>query len=335
MKTKIIYDVVSTSEDIYFEQAWASAWTLKHYTPEAYIIILTDAATEKTIRSDARKRALEVIDEVVVIDFDQCYSNKEKSRWIKTNMRQLVKGDFLFIDADTIICGELTEIDNIKCGAIGAVLDNHCRSKEISSYPIFQDMYVKPIKAIFNTNYNYENDMYNSGVLLVRDIPQSYAFFDKWHENWKISQTRGECRDQLALLKTTQDLPKTIQEIDGVYNSQIRTSIQYFINSKILHTFASQAASPLSKIFGLEIYNEIKENGYVTERVAKQLLSCKHSFCSPSIMVDKRWLNLSYNPTFIVIDKLIDSNKMIEKRCLYILNFIAKAIRWVLRHLEK
>ena len=335
MKTKIIYDVVSTSEDIYFEQAWASAWTLKHYTPEAYIIILTDAATEKTIRSDARKRALEVIDEVVVIDFDQCYSNKEKSRWIKTNMRQLVKGDFLFIDADTIICGELTEIDNIKCVAIGAVLDNHCRSKEISSYPIFQDMYVKPMKAIFNTNYNYENDMYNSGVLLVRDIPQSYAFFDKWHENWKISQTRGECRDQLALLKTTQDLPKTIQEIDGVYNSQIRTSIQYFINSKILHTFASQAASPLSKIFGLEIYNEIKENGYVTERVAKQLLSCKHSFCSPSIMVDKRWLNLSYNPTFIVIDKLVDSNKMIEKRCLYILNFIAKAIRWVLRHLEK
>jgi len=335
MKTKIVYDVISTSKDIYFEQAWASAWTLKHYTPDAHVIILTDVATDKTIRSDTRKKALEVIDEVIVVDFEQNYTNKEKSRWIKTNMRQLVKGDFIFIDADTIICDNIAEIDNTKCTAIGAVLDNHCYSKEISSYPIFQDMYVKPMKAIFKTNYNYENNMYNSGVMLVKDTPQSYMFFDKWHQNWLTSQKKGECRDQLSLLKTTQELPNTIQELDGIYNCQIRTSVQYFISSKILHTFASQENSPLSIIFGLDIYYEIKKYGYITEKVSAQLLNCKNSFSSPSIIIDKHWLNISYNPTFIVINQLLDKTQLIEKICLSILNFTARTIGWLLRHLAK
>lgn len=157
MRTKIVYDVISTSEDNYFEQAWASAWSLKYYTQGAYIIILTDIATKRTIYSDARKKSLEIFDEVITVNFEKEYSNKEKSRWIKTNMRRLVEGDFLFIDSDTIVCGDLTEIDNIKLNAIGAVLDNHCYSQEISSFPIFQNMYIKPMKEVFNIDYDYKN----------------------------------------------------------------------------------------------------------------------------------------------------------------------------------
>lgn len=335
MRTKIVYDVISTSEDNYFEQAWASAWSLKYYTQGAYIIILTDIATKRTIYSDARKKSLEIFDEVITVNFEKEYSNKEKSRWIKTNMRRLVEGDFLFIDSDTIVCGDLTEIDNIKLNAIGAVLDNHCYSQEISSFPIFQNMYIKPMKEVFNIDYDYKNNMYNSGVLLVKDTPQSFTFFDSWHRNWEKSREKGECRDQLALLVTMQSFPNVIQELEGIYNCQIRNSIQYFIKSKIIHTFVSQENSSLSVIFGSEIYDNIKRNGGITPQVVDLLLGCKYSFNSPSFLMDKHWLSIRYNPAFIIINQLKDTSHPFRKMCLLYLNFTARVIGWGLRHLGK
>ena len=90
MKTNVVYVVISEQKDIYFEQVWASAWSLKYHNPDTLITLLTDGATKETIYTDGRKEALKIIDKVVVVDFDVNYTNMEKSRWIKTNMRQLI-----------------------------------------------------------------------------------------------------------------------------------------------------------------------------------------------------------------------------------------------------
>lgn len=334
MNTQIVYVVISNSQDIYFEQVWASAWSLKHYNPDAHVIVLTDKETRETIYSDERKESLNYIDEIVTVDFDSDYSNKERSRWIKTNMRSLITGDFLFIDADTIITGSLDDIDNLSC-SIGAVLDSHCHSKEISDTVVFQDMYIDRLRNIFGMTYDGQ-DVFNSGVLYVKDNKVAHDFFRAWHDNWLKSNSAGIVLDQLPLLKTNIDFGQIITEISGMYNCQICFSIQFLTRAMIVHTFAHQKSkSPLSQIMGVELYESLKKQGYISDSISRVLLSCKESFVSPSYLVGKEWMKIRFQPAFFLIEKTYLSRNLCDRYALIIFNFIAKILSLVLRIIQK
>lgn len=330
MNTKIIYVVISGKVGIYFEQVWASAWSLKRYNPMAHVIVLTDDATRQSIYSDERKDSLNCIDEVRVVKFDKKYSNKEKSRWIKTNIRNLIEGDFLFIDADTIITGDLSAVDSWNC-SIGAVLDSHCHSQEITDSIPFQDMYVNRLKKVFGLDYNGE-DVFNSGVLYVKDDEISHRFFKTWHENWLHSNSKGYHVDQLSLLKTNMEFGQLIEEIPGEYNCQIRCSIQFLTRAKILHTFASQENSSLSIILGTELYYEIKREHSITSNVSRTLIDCKELFTSPSYLVDKKWMKIRFQPAFQFVDSVIESNRGFDHFLLKMINCMGRVFSYLLRH---
>lgn len=342
MNTKIVYVIISGDNDIYFEQVWASAWSLKYYNPTAKITLLTDEATKKSIMSDARKASLELIDEIKVVDIpsmnsgqvEREYSNKEKSRWIKTNMRNLIDGDFLFIDADTIICGDLSEIDNLTC-SVGAVLDNNCHAKEICDYFIFRDMYTNRLKNVFGVDYTPDVDVFNSGVMFVKDDVFAHEFFTRWHQNWQVSLAKGYVVDQLPLVKTCMDMGNPIYEMSGIYDCQIRSSIQYLLDAKIIHTFATQGHSILTPIVSTEIFYEIKKEGKLTDNVKDLLLNCKQSFTSPSILLDKSWMKLRFIPASLYTQSYMDSERRYDKFTIAILNFIARSFEFVRRHIYK
>lgn len=332
MKTTVAYVVISGDQDFYFEQVWASAWSLKHYNPNAHILLLTDKETKLSIYSDARKESLNYIDEIVTVEFDREYSNKEKSRWIKTNMRNLISGDFLFIDADTIICGELSDVDKWEC-SVGAVLDSHCHSREICDTIVFKDMYVERLKRIFNLDYKDE-DVFNSGVMFVKDDERAHRFFDTWHRNWKHSNSKGIVLDQLPLLKTNIEMGQVIEELPGEYNCQICFSIQYLTKAIILHTFATQGHSNLSPIFGSDLYKRIKDRRIITDEVACVLMNCKESFYSPSFVVDKKWLWIRFQPTYFLLESIYHSNQIIDKCILNFINFTSRLLSFFLRKIR-
>ncbi len=331
MKTIIVYVVISGEADTYFEQVWASAWSLKHYNPHAHVLLLTDDATKQTIHSDARKESLNYIDEIVTVEFDRDYSNKEKSRWIKTNMRKLISGDFLFIDADTIICGDLSDVDNWTC-SIGAVLDSHCHSKEICDTIVFKDMYIDRLKRIFDVDYQGE-DVFNSGVMFVKDDEKAHRFFDTWHNNWQHSNTKGIVLDQLPLLKTNMELGQVIEGLPGEYDCQVRFSIQYLTKAKILHTFATQERSELSVLLGPDIYDEIKKAQRITENIDHLLLNCKETFTSPSYLLAKKWMKLRFQPTYFFIESALESDKHWDQIVLKCFNFLSRCAMFIHRKL--
>lgn len=328
MKLKIVYDVISPIDSLYFEQAWASAWSLKQYNPDAYVVLLTDQATSDTLKTEERKGALDVIDEICIVTFKKDYTNKEKSRWIKTNMRNLICGDFLFIDADTIVTGVLDELECINC-TIGAVLDNHCHSIEISNFPIFRMMYTNLFQQIYGIDYKDDTDVYNSGVLLVRDVPAAYEFFNLWHQNWLISRQHGECRDQLSMTKVLQEKKNFITELSGVYNCQIRTSVQYLYDALILHTFSRLEDSSISPLFSYQIYQQIRRNKGITDEVAKLLINCKKSFESPSFLVDKRWMEIRFSPSFLLLKQMMESTRCMDILLLQLINFLSRTLMWL------
>lgn len=335
MGLKIVYDVISSEEDNYFEQAWVSMFSLRHFNPDAYVVLLTDDTTAQTIEKTYRKKAKQLIDDIVVVTFDKQYSNKEKSRWIKTSMRRLVKGDFLFIDADTIVAGALDEsyFDSLQ-NFIGAVPDYNCSSRLVCHSEIFKIMYVNRLKSIYGIDYKKETDVYNSGVLFVKDVPEAYALFDAWHKNWLIAKGKGVCLDQLPLVKTCQDMGNPIQSMSGIYNCQVKFSIQYLHKAIILHTFSHQQDSSLSPILGTYIYDEIKRSQDLSEKIKDIILNAKNTFVSPCFLVGKEWVDISFMPIYILLKRLYFSKSQLDKRVLSFLNLCSRAIMLLLRKIH-
>ena len=109
MKTKIVYVVVSDEHDIYLEQACLSMHSLRLYNPDAMITVVLDKHTNATI-CGKRSIILDYVSEKIVINPEGKFSKMQLSRFIKTNLRKYVIGDFLFIDSDTIITSSLADM---------------------------------------------------------------------------------------------------------------------------------------------------------------------------------------------------------------------------------
>ena len=112
MKTKIVYVVISDEDDYYLEQALVSVYSVRLYNPNSQILLLIDSETNATIVGK-REAILQYVSQKIVIDVPKQYSKMQKSRFLKTTLRQYIEGDFLFIDSDTIITGDLSDIDDI------------------------------------------------------------------------------------------------------------------------------------------------------------------------------------------------------------------------------
>ncbi len=335
MGLKIVYDVISSEGDNYFEQAWVSMFSLRHFNPDVNVVLLTDDSTAQTIEKTYRKKAKRLIDDIVVVPFDKQYSNKEKSRWIKTSMRRLVKGDFLFIDADTIVAGALDEsyFDGFP-NFIGAVLDYNCSSRLVCHSAIFKIMYVDRLKSIYGVDYKEETEVYNSGVLFVKDVSEAYVLFDAWHKNWLLANDKGVCLDQLPLVKTCQDMKNPIQSMSGIFNCQVKFSIQYLHEAIILHTFSHQQDSALSPILGTYLYDEIKRSQDLSDKIKGIILNAKNTFVSPCFLVGKEWVDISFMPVYILLKRLYFSKSQLDKRVLSFLNLGSRAISLFLRKIH-
>ena len=154
-----------------------------------------------------------------------------KSRYLKTKLRSLVHGDYLYIDVDTLIAGNLEQIDYVTAD-LAAVADANgplsllnkneaelCRRAGISS----------PIGKPY----------FNGGIMFVKESTLSYLFYEQWHCLWKSTASRGIGRDQMSLLGANEKLGNPIYELSGEWNCQIynSTAIHYFRNAKIIHYY--------------------------------------------------------------------------------------------------
>ena len=284
MRTKAVYVLICTEQAIYAEQAWCSIWSLKHFTPEAKVTIVTDKPTLANLQQGYRKEMMRLVDEVVTVEFDDDANNVYRSRWIKTNLRSLIHGDFVFIDTDTIITASIADIDNCQHD-VAMVLDLHC---PLTSHP-HQRVLVERQRKVFGYKYDIQKapNYYNSGVIYSKDTPRAHHFFENWHEAWKQSyQKSGLFIDQLPLVKALYDNPNSVGELNGVYNCQILCSLQYFNQAKIIHFFNSPwLGEPVSKFFTKEFYHGIQQAQGLNEDYQQQILSCKDSFTSPSFII--------------------------------------------------
>ena len=314
MKTKAVYVVVSGSQDVYFEQAWVSAWSLKHHNRGMEVVCVVDEATYTHVMDSHRRGALAVMDRIVRVTTPEGMSPMLRSRWLKTGLRRHVAGDFLFIDTDTVIVAPLTEIDQLD-GVLMMVPNGHCRLADSPE----RDYLERTFRKIFDQPLKGEK-YYNSGVIYCRDCADTRRFYDRWFEHWQHSVRRGVAIDQQALQRTQQELG-LITEMDGAFNAQVRFSVRYLMTGKILHYFNHMLPlNDATPFYHSGVYEQVKRDGTISPAVERLILQARENYAVQSYIVAGRELEVRNGNAFRLLRLVYER----WPRCYRLLDLICK-----------
>lgn len=294
MKTKIVYIVTSTPEDIYLEQTLLSVFSLKRVMPSAFVELVVDENTNSSLVGK-RSEIFKYVNKINVVTVPSIYSKAQVSRFIKTNVRKYIDGDFLFIDSDTIITARLDEIDDFGSD-IGMVRDIHVPLKR----NIDKSQVLKRLIRV-GWNGDEEIDYFNSGVIFARESPKAHDFFQAWHDKWKETNRKGFHYDQPSLAVVNAEQSSKIKELDGIWNCQIMNGgLPYLHRAKIIHYFASSSErrKKVDKAYlflNNQIFEKMKELGFVYPELISLIDNAKGAFVISNKVVTGNELQLTRN----------------------------------------
>ncbi|MCQ2233280.1 MAG: putative nucleotide-diphospho-sugar transferase [Paludibacteraceae bacterium] len=299
-----VYVIVASEKNYFLEEAYLSVYSLRKYNPDAYVYWLCDDKTENYIK-DSGFKLDGFVNQILVADTPVEFSPVERSRYIKTSVRSLIEGDFLFLDTDTVITTSLNDLNDIK-EDISAVLDHHMQFKESFGYTSVVNL----LDSIFEENAKEVNCYFNSGVMYVRDTPFAHSFYQKWHENWKYSLSKKCYKDQPSLLRTDMSFGFIINELSGNYNCQVLTSVQYLATAKIIHFFQTKFFDDfdISPFVGHKLYSDIRKNLSVSPKIVDLIVNCKNTFPSPSFLVGYSQFSFLTSPYYSTLAKVFQKN---------------------------
>lgn len=304
MIPQIVYVLVANEKNLYLEEMWVSIFSLRRHHPEATVKVLMDVETKEYLSRFPQLTSM--IDETVVVQTPAGYNAKQRSRQIKTTIRNVLKGDYIFIDTDTVICkpldGIVEDIRELKdFKGIAAVREGHVTMKDTLFPP------TGTVKRIFDIDISQSPLMTNSGVMFVADIPFTHEFYKRWNENWKRSCfEKGNSQDQPSLYATDCQYGYVIRELSGIYNAQVAMSLKYYADAVILHWWhmdfiEDQSYSPY---FSLEIYQDLKKKGEITPQIEELIINAKQSFVSPTMPVGKEHILFLFSPAGKIFNRI-------------------------------
>lgn len=313
-----VYVLVSGKNDLYYEQALMSTYSLRNLMPDANIILLVDKKTENSINSPLLKRGeiKKYVTKMISVNFDEKVSNIERSRLIKTSIPEYVDDDFLYIDCDTIIAEELSEIEKIPYKTAG-ILDGHVMLDE----HIHKKYFLERDKKLGFHGTQAANCNINGGVIFARKSEESENLFKAWHEAWKYSAyKKHDFHDQSALNEANYRTGLKMQLLDGKWNCQpSHGGLAFLKYAKIIHYYSSEFPGknyiPYYKLADKELQNRIKAEGKIPEDVKKMIDDPKFQFNKVHLINDQRIVSIMQSP---IVFTLAD----IKAKMPWLFNFI-------------
>lgn len=230
MKTKLVYVLTCSPEKNYIEQAVMATFSCRYHNPDAHIVLIVDDQTNHLIEN-GRGVILNYVDEKIVVNFSDNSTMMYRSRWIKTSVRSLVEGDFLYIDCDTIICKALDIVDSFVC-EVGAIYESHLLVEEFCD-----GLYEAASKANAQVGVDLraEKEYFSSGVLFVKDSSNTHQLYSLWHQFWLESFQLGSPIDQPSLAKANRESGHLIKRISDTFNCILFTQNSFTSDAHILH----------------------------------------------------------------------------------------------------
>ena len=292
MRTKIVYSVVSDETDIYLEQTLLSVFSLRKHNPNAFIELVVDQVTNDSINGK-RSEIKKYVNIITATEVPKEYNKGQKSRWLKTNLRNIIKGDYLFIDNDTIITDSLERIDEFE-GEIGAVKDKHAPIK-------FNKDREKLLLWSKQDGWSYSGDLdyFNSGVMFVRDCNFTHDFYKEWNKRWQIcSSNYSRYYDQSPLAATNEFFKFPIKELSGEWNCQPTNGISYLYKAKIIHYWGYNRKNYAWMFYDKKIIKDIKESGCISSTISNLVDKAREAYIIPNEVIAGDELDIYYSSIF-------------------------------------
>lgn len=284
MKTKVVYAVVSSADDFFIEQLQLSICSLRIHNKNAVVELVIDKETCDGLQGN-RSFVKDMADSVHVVQCPTDYTQREKSRYLKTNIRRIVKGTFLYLDCDTLVCDSLEEID--KCDyelAMVADLNDHLLLYENNTIR-------KYAEAGFGdaTGVPY----YNSGVIYSKDTSGTQDFFNTWYKYLIKSFDCGVMYDQPALCATNEKKNRIIKELSGEWNCQYKMKGMKFLDhAKIMHYYSDNGNDCLQKSMMGFFLNYVRYNTVSSDNVYGIIRNAKIEFYSLTTITQDQQIRL-------------------------------------------
>lgn len=302
-KNKYVYILISNNNDLYYQQALISIYSLRTHTPNAHITVLCDNDTANSFKDD-RDEIKKYITELKIIQIPKNFNTaKQKSRWLKTSIREHIVGDILFIDCDTIITENIDTIFNLNID-LGAVYDLHTT---LDTYPLGNTIFERA--KMLGYSLENESEYFNSGVLLIKDNERTYSFFKKWHNNWIDSCKQGLDFDQPTFAKTNIEAGHLIKPLDDTYNCQLKYGAKALGNAKIIHYFNFSQPNEPYAFMNNSLLEEMKGKSLKDCIIFKYIQDPKSAFLEPTMIVGMKDLQFIYSPIYILFKQNVFNSK--------------------------
>ncbi len=173
---KIVYVLVSSDDDYFAEMGMVSICSLRLVDKQVNVELVVDTETYLGLTGH-RKKILDMIDNLNIVDISQ-NDPLLISRFLKTNLRSLVRDRFLYLDLDAVPVKSLSMAFGLNCD-IALSLDMGCLVQHSPYYDKIRSTYSLLGWPIPQGAY------YNAGVMLVDDKDSTRSLFRMWHQFWK------------------------------------------------------------------------------------------------------------------------------------------------------
>jgi hypothetical protein len=215
---------------LYADMAAVAALSVRRLHPQAQIILVTDEPTARAI--DHHSHALGNIVTEIVVRPTGTDDPVVSSRHLRTVLRQLIKGDYLYLDTDAIAVRPLDR-GWPRRADLAMARDRNQRGITPLALPGVEKLRVK-------LAWEFRMDRYlNAGVMFVRDTPASHAFYAEWHRRWKQALSLGIGQDQFSLNSASTKGIATIAILPDRDNWVTHSTAMLRGRARIFHFFAS------------------------------------------------------------------------------------------------
>ncbi|MCY6380222.1 hypothetical protein [Hoeflea prorocentri] len=215
--------------EIYADLSIISSNALRKLHPDAQIIWLSCKGADE-FNAQLREELSRLEIEVRCIFRDKRYPFLT-SRYIKTQIRQLVDGDFLFLDADTLPISNIDHLFATEADiALAWDVDGEPWSGQLSRWTN-QSTYRE-------LGWRHHDEGYfNSGVALFKDTCKAHEVGKLWHRSWYEARIKcGRLQDQPSLNYVLSCAAPTIEVLPGAYNAIIGKPEEGWLDgARIMH----------------------------------------------------------------------------------------------------
>lgn len=268
----VTYVLASTGCDRYATMCFLSASALRRVHPEVRTVLVCDERTSVHLRANAP--FLErVIDEFVIEPAPMPHP-RSRSFYLKTRLRSIITGDFIFLDCDTLPVRPFLDM-TAGDWDMAFVLD---RSHHGPIDPVFPHWEVPRLKRMA---WNARLTRYfNTGVGYYRDNAAVRALATEWQRLWEQAYAQGDDWDQLAFNCAAEAVPVRIHELPVSYNAMVAVSPLHAREAKIYHFFAGNQTEMSDSLYE-HLIHYFESSGKVDWAAIDRSVATNHPWMPP------------------------------------------------------